>query len=126
MPWITEFMTFTVRLGAEARALEWMQLLVERQAECIQTLDREAMQVESIFRSEREGRMQLSWYSIQGTLGAHVRDSPFEIDQWHMAFWRECIDDSVPPQKFVHVVDFLPAPIEQAMKTWESTLNVAG
>jgi len=38
MGYITEFTTFAVKLGKEARAEEWMQVLHQRQAECVDTL----------------------------------------------------------------------------------------
>lgn len=115
MPYTTELMSFAVKPGKEARAEQWMQLLVERQAECVQTLDREAMHFESIFKCQMGERMVLSWLSVQGDKGAHVRSSPFAIDQLHMQFWEECIDRSVPPLKFEHVVSFLPTSIQAAI-----------
>lgn len=115
MAYITEFMSFAVRRGAEAPAEAWMALLRERKAECVATLDREHMHFESIFRSERGGRIYLSWYSMQGQAGADVKISLLDIDQLHMTFWRECIDPDIAPEKFVHIVDILPAEVERAI-----------
>jgi hypothetical protein len=81
MKYTTELMTFAVKIGKESRASEWMLALQSRQAECVEALEREAMHYESIFRSERDGRMYLSWFSVQGTEGAHVSTSPFEIEK---------------------------------------------
>ena len=92
-----------------------LQTLVSRQAECVATLDREAMLFESIFKVELAGRLHLALLSVQGDAGAHVKTSPFEIDQLHMAFWAECIDDAMPPVVFTHVVDFVPAAVADAM-----------
>ena len=123
MPYTTEFMTFAVKQGAEKRAAEWMALLVQRQVDCVATLDREHMHFESIFKSERDSRTYLSWYSVQGEAGAHVKSSPLEIDRLHMEFWRECIDPDVPPEKFVHLVNFLPAVVQEALEAREVSLR---
>lgn len=53
----TEFVTFVVKRGMEAEAERWMRLLVQRQQECIATLEQERMHYESIFRSIRGGRL---------------------------------------------------------------------
>ena len=123
MSYTTELVSFAVRRGAEARAEEWMNLLVQRNEECVATLDREHMHFESIFRFDRAGRTYLSWYSVQGSEDAHVKTSPLEIDRIHMEFWRECIDPDVPPEKFVHVVNFLPVEVSQVVNERQARLN---
>jgi hypothetical protein len=116
VPHATEFMSFPVKLGKEQRAEVWLQTLVDHQDECVATLDREAMHFESIFRAEIDGRLYLSWFSVQGTSGAHVASSAFPIDKVHMEFWAECIDTAVPPVKHAHVVNFVPPPITEAIE----------
>ncbi|MGA0611237.1 DUF6176 family protein [Caldimonas sp. KR1-144] len=111
MPPKTELVTFAIKPGKEARAEEWMRMLVERRDECIATLAREQMHYESIFRLWRDGRLYLTWFSVQGEAGERVEGSPFEVDRLHMAFWRECIDDEVPPTAHEHVVRFVPGPM---------------
>jgi Family of unknown function (DUF6176) len=123
MPYVTEFMSFPVRPGKEQRAESWLQTLVERQAECVATLDREAMHFESIFRAQIDDRLYLSWFSVQGTTGAHVTSSSFPIDKLHMDFWDECIDTSIPPTKHTHVVDFVPPHIVAAIQMRELALG---
>jgi hypothetical protein len=123
MPHVTEFMTFAVVPGKEARAQEWLQMLQARQSECVATLDREHMHFESIFRHEANGRLYLSWFSVQGPAGAHVASSEFEVDKLHMAFWKECIDASVPPVKHQHVVDFIPPAVAAAISARDSLPN---
>jgi Family of unknown function (DUF6176) len=118
----TELMSFAVKPGKEARAEEWMKLLVERQAECVQTLDREAMHYETIFKCRMGDRLVLSWFSVQGRKGAHVRSSPFEVDQLHMQFWDECIDRSVPPLTFEPVVSFVPPAVQAAIEHRDRSL----
>lgn len=121
----TELMSFAVKPGKEARAEEWMKLLIARQAECVLTLDREAMHYETIFKCQMGERMVLSWFSVQGDKGAHVRSSPFEIDQLHLQFWEECIDRSVPPLKFEHVVSFVPPAVQATIEQRHTALGVS-
>jgi Family of unknown function (DUF6176) len=122
MPYLTEFMAFPVRPGKEARAAEWLEMLVARQAECVATLDREAMHFESIFQVRIAERLHLCWFSAQGNAGAHVSTSSFEVDQLHMQFWRECIDSAAPPLKFEHVVNFVPPAVAEAIAERERAL----
>jgi len=122
MPYTTELMTFAVKRGAEARADEWMKVLTQRNADCVATLDREHMHFESIFKFERADRTYLSWYSVQGQSGADAKNSPLEIDQIHMEFWRECIDSDIPPEKPIHVVNILPAEVAHAIEAREARL----
>lgn len=114
--YITELVSFTVKVGLEGKADEWMRELVERKGECIETLDRERMHYESIFKSIRDGRMYLTWFAVQGVAGEHVRSSPYPIDELHRLCWAECIDRDVLPQKFDHVVSFVPRSVEQAVE----------
>jgi Family of unknown function (DUF6176) len=123
MAFTTELETFAVKPGAESRVDEWMAMLEAKRQEVVKTLDREHMHVETIFKSTRNGRTFLTWYSIQGNQGAHVRSSPFEVDRLHLEYWRECIDESVPPERFIHVLDFLPASVEAAIALRESALQ---
>ena len=116
MAFQTELMSFPIKRGKEARAQEWMDALRQHHAECVQTLDREAMHFESIFRSELNGVTYLSWFSVQGTSGAHVVTSPFAIDKLHLQFWDECVDRSVSPLEFQHVVDFIPPSVLAAIE----------
>jgi len=111
----TEFDTFRIKQGKEARAKEWMQLLVSRKSECIETLNREKMGFETIFMTEKDGRMYLSWFSVQGESGESVDHSELEIDKLHCEFWDECIDTSFELDKFEHVVTFVPAAVEAAL-----------
>jgi hypothetical protein len=104
----------------EAEAEIWMNALRERQAECVATLDRERMHYESIFKSMRGGRLYLSWFSVQGAQGEHVRTSPHEIDQLHIEYWEKCIDRSEPPEVFEHLVSFVPPSVAEVLAARES------
>ena len=108
----TEFTIFRVKEGKEERAEEWMRKLALRRAECIDTLEREAMYYESIFKSCFENRMYLAWYSIQGDSHGDVNESEHEIDKLHCAFWDECLDFDWQPLDMAHVVSFATANIE--------------
>lgn len=111
----TEFDTFRIKLGKEDRAKEWMQLLRDRKAECIQTLEREKMVLETIFMTEKDRRLYLSWFAIQGDEPELVEASEYEIDKLHNAFWDECIDTSFKLDSFEHVVTFAPPAVQQAL-----------
>ncbi len=122
MSYVTEFISFPVKTGKEDRADLWLNTLIARQADCIETLDREAMHFESIFRTEINGRLHLSWFSFQGNTGSHVTSSTYEIDKVHIEFWRECIDTSMPPIIQTHVVSFIPKCIASAIAKREEDL----
>ena len=122
MPYVTDFIAFPVRPGKESRAAEWLAILVARQAECVATLDREAMHFESIFQIQIAGRLHLSWFGVRSPTGAPVASSPLEVDRLHMEFWRECIDSSAPPLKFNHVINFVPPSIGDAIVERERML----
>lgn len=93
-----------------------MRALQDRRAECVATLEREHMRYESIFKSQFDGRMYLSWFSVQGEDGSALEGSPFEIDRLHMDYWDRCIDRDVPPLAFEHVVTFAPEDVESAVR----------
>ena len=122
MSYITELSSFPVKYGKEARADEWMAILVERQSECVETLDREAMHFETIFKSSIDNRIYLTWFSLEGETGEHVNTSSFPIDKIHMEFWNECIDATVPPIKFQHIVNFLPKLVADSIETRDALL----
>jgi len=115
MAYKTEFTTFAVKKGKETRAEEWMQTLIARRQECIQTLEREGMHYECIFKCFRGDRMYLSWFSVQSIGGPDVQDSPHPIDKTHLEFWNECVDQDVLPEDHEHVVSFVPVLVEQAV-----------
>ena len=83
---------FTVKLGKEARAHEWMRALNDRIEECRATLDHEKMYFEAVFSEELDGRMYLYWIEFKDSGGQPVRESEAEVDRIHLAFWDECIE----------------------------------
>ena len=108
----TEFTIFRVKQGKEERAEEWMRTISLRRDECIDTLEREAMYYESVFKSYFENRMFLAWYSVQGDVHDNVNESTHEIDKLHCAFWDECLDLEWQPWDMEHVVSFAPPSID--------------
>ena len=81
-----------VKEGKSARADDWLKMLNDNMDEVIQTLDREQMKVEVIFREMIDGDEYLYWFSVQGEAGEEVNTLPFEVDRQHIAFHEECID----------------------------------
>lgn len=113
---VTEFDTFRVKEGKEERAKEWMKIITERKADCIKALTREKMALETIFMTEKDGRLFLSWFSIQGDNPEEVDTSNHEIDRIHCEFWKECIDTTYELDKFEYVVTFSPDNVSSSLK----------
>ena len=91
-PMLVELSRFKVKQGKEARVDEWLAMLNRRMAEAKQTLEREKMKLEVIFREKIGGDEYLTWFSVQDETGAPVASSPFEVDKEHLMFHDECID----------------------------------
>jgi hypothetical protein len=103
--------------GASAEADRWMEMLQQRHAECVATLDRERMAVEVVFRSkEPDGTEYLWWFAIKGNDGAGLDTSQHAIDADHVAQARRTKEpgwDEAEPQ-----VVFLPEPVRAAIESW--------
>ncbi|BAN74409.1 MULTISPECIES: DUF6176 family protein [Lacticaseibacillus] len=91
---------FAVHPDKIARAQEWMAFLKSHQEAVNATLVPEHITVERIFSLTFNNRMYLCWYSEQTAPSPDVAESANPIDKVHVAFWRECIDESVPSLKF--------------------------
>ncbi len=89
---LVELTRVRVKPGKSARVDEWLAMLNARMDEVKETLVREEMHVEVIFREISGEDEFLYWFSIQGEGGAHVRTSPHPLDHDHIAFHEECID----------------------------------
>lgn len=87
-----ELTRFRIKPGKESRVDEWLAMLNNRLDEVKETLVREEMKVEVIFRELIGDDEYLTWFSIQGDSGADVNDSPHPLDRDHIAFHKECID----------------------------------
>lgn len=112
-----ELTRFRVREGKTERVDEWMQFLNDHPDALRETLEPEQMYVETIFSETIDGVDYLYWYSVQGEDGRiDVTESQHWLDEKHVEFWRECIDDSVPPQDLTSRVFMLPERVAAAMK----------
>lgn len=112
---LVELSRFRVKPGKSGRVDEWLAMLNERMEEVKQTLVREEMKVEVIFREIIGEDEFLYWFSIQGEAGDHVRTSPFEVDRLHIAFHEECIDHEYGMRDAQPLVIMIPDAIAQAM-----------
>ena len=108
-----------VKQGKSARVDEWLKMLNDNMDEVIQTLDREQMKVEVIFREMIDGEEYLYWFSVQGEAGEEVNTSPFEVDRKHIAFHEECIDHKYGAHDAQSQVVMVPPKIAQAMD-WDN------
>ncbi|WP_155377481.1 DUF6176 family protein [Cellulomonas sp. JZ18] len=106
-----------VRAGASAEADRWMTMLRERHEECLDTLERERMAVEAVFRTrEPDGTEHLWWFTLQGEDGAGPDASPHPVDRDHVAHARRTTEPGrlvAEPQ-----VVLLPAPVARAVRAW--------
>ncbi len=91
-----ELSRIRIKDGMSGRVDEWFATLNARKAECIETLGREKMYVETIFREKIGEEEFLYWFSIQGENAESIETSPFPIDAIHKAFGDECVDRTRP------------------------------
>ena len=101
-----------IRPGMEAEAERWMRMLDERRDEAVQTLERERVALEVVFRDGDS----LVWVMLQGEGGSAVADSPFAIDREHLAFAERVKEPGqveLEPQ-----VLLLPEPVRAAVLAW--------
>ena len=110
---LVELEGFAVKPDKIAKAHEWMAFLQQHQAQVDATLPAENMQLEHIFSITIAQRLYLCWYSNQTAPGADVATSDNPIDQQHVAYWTECIDESVRPLKFKLQNTFVPPAMGQ-------------
>lgn len=67
----------------------WMRLLDDRLEKCTETLDRERMGIEIVFRQRDGDDEYLYWVVVQGA-GEPVETSQASIDVDHLAFDERC------------------------------------
>jgi hypothetical protein len=111
-----ELSRYRVKPGKSARVDEWMQTLTDRRDECLETLVREQMKFEVIFREQIGENEFLYWLTVQGEEGEEVKTSPFDIDHVHIEFWNECIDRDYGEQNAFPQLILVPPHIAQAME----------
>lgn len=111
-----ELTRFLVKQGMSVKVDEWLAFLNEHMEDVLVTLDGEKMYVETIFREILDGKEYLYWYSVKGEGGIEVDDSTHWIDQKHLAYWDECIDETFRPVDLSAEVVMIPHRIKEAMK----------
>lgn len=111
-----ELTRFRVKKGKSARVDEWLSFLNDHLDDVLVTLEGEKMYVETIFRETLGDDEYLYWYSVQGEGGQDVETSEHWIDQKHLAYWDECIDQTFKPVDLTTEVVMIPAKIRQVMQ----------
>ena len=74
-----------IRPGMEQTATEWMQMLNDRLDEAVDTLGRERMAIEIVFRSKEQDGDYLTWVTVQGQ-GESVDTSTHPLDIDHLSY----------------------------------------
>ena len=100
----------------EDEAQRWMQMINDREREAVETLERERVALEVVFRERDDDGDWLVWVLIQGAEGASIDDSPFEIDRDHLAFAERVKMPNRPeaePQALL-----MPVPVRDAVLRW--------
>jgi hypothetical protein len=110
-----ELSRFRIKKGKSGRVDELLNVLNANLDEGLQTLDREQMKLEVIFREIIAGEEYLYWFSVQDEAGESVDTSPFAIDQKHLAFHEECIDQDYGMWDAQPQVVMVPHQVAQAM-----------
>ena len=119
-----ELSRFRIKPDKIDRADEWLRMLNARIDECLETLERERMYVEVIFRERYDGQDYLNWISIQRESGEPLNTSPHEIDKIHEMFWRECIDTTYGAVEPLPQVILIPPAVAAAMD-WKKPYEAA-
>jgi len=110
-----ELSRFRIKKDKSDRVDEWMKMLNDNMEEVIQTLDREQMKIEVIFREVINDEEYLYWFSVQGETGESIETSEFKVDQEHGKFHDECIDHSYGMRDAQPQVVMAPREIAKAM-----------
>ena len=110
-----ELSRFRVKSNKSARVNDWLKMLNDNMSEVIQTLEREQMKLEVVFREIIDGEEYLYWFSVQGEAGEEVTTSPFDVDQKHMQFEEECLDHDFGMRDAQPQVIMVPHRVAQAM-----------
>ena len=102
--------------GKSGQLDEWLTFLNKNMKDVLITLEGEKMYVETIFRELLNGDEYLYWYSIQGENGMELNDSDHWIDKKHLAYWKECIDETFRPVDLKTEVVMIPDNIREHVK----------
>lgn len=111
-----ELTRFRVKERKSHKVDEWMKLLNDHMGEVVLTLQDEKIYVETIFREVVQGEEFLYWYHVQGEGGIDVTESEHAIDQKHLEYWDECIDEDYTPVDLSTEVVMIPEKVRGVMK----------
>jgi hypothetical protein len=100
--------------GMEEEVDRWMQMLNDREAECVETLDRERMAVEAVFRLRDEQGEWLYWFCIRGD--GEEMDDTYAIDRDHVAFAKRCKEPGWTKAELQLLL--LPETVRPAVLAW--------
>ena len=110
-----ELTRFRIKPDKLSRVDEWLKTMNDRIDECVETLEREKMYVEVVFRERYKGEEFLYWFSIQHDSGEPLDTSPHEIDKIHRSFGEECIDLTYGAVEPLPQVVMIPKRVAEAM-----------
>ena len=114
-----ELTRLRIKKGKSSRVYEWLRMCNERIDEGVETLDRESMKLEIIFREVTGGDDYLCWLTIQDEEGEPIETSPFEVDHEHIKFGEECIDHEHGGHEAQPQVILVPPEVAKAMR-WDN------
>lgn len=123
-----ELTRLRIKEGKSHRVDEWLRMINTRIDEAHETLDREGMKLEIIFREVIGDDDYLCWFTIQDEGGEPIETSPFELDQEHVQFGEECIDHEHGGHEAQPQVILVPPEVAKAMKwhdPWSSVVPFA-
>ena len=83
-----ELTRLRIKKGKSHRVEEWLRMANERIDEAVETLDRECMKLEIIFREVIGGEDYLCWFTIQDEAGEPIETSPFDARSRARKVWR--------------------------------------
>ena len=116
-----ELTRLRIKNGKSARVDEWLKWINQRIDEAVETLDREQMKLEIIFREVIGEDDFLCWFTVQGATGEPIETSPFDLDREHRKFGEECIDHDYGGREAQPQVILVPAAVAEAM-AWNNPL----
>ena len=114
-----ELTRLRIKKGKSVRVDEWLAMINQRIDEAVQTLDREEMKIEIIFREIIGEDDFLCWFTVQGETGEPIETSPFGLDRAHREFGEECIDHDYGGHEAQPQVILVPAAVAEAM-AWDN------
>lgn len=97
---------FPIYPDKHEEAQAWLSFLRTNQAGVEQTLVGEHLQTEQIFTVTIAGTLYFCWYTAATGESPDVTESADPIDQAHVKYWQDCVDERKPPLRFTLANDF--------------------